>query len=123
MELEGREWIVHCGILNQLATTGSLTIYPLYVVGVAEHSLFWKDIRRVLFSDARFRVLCRVAQGGLQNSWSPVKLAHVLRSVAPDLADRIDALGSGALAALVETSKPDRSTERKQQVMREALVA
>jgi hypothetical protein len=123
VELEGREWIVHCSLLNQGATTGSLTIYPLYVVGVAEHSLFWRDIRRVLFSDARFRVLCRVAQGGLQNSWSPVKLAHVLRSVAPDLADRIDTLGSGALAALVETSKPDRSTERKQQVMREALVA
>lgn len=123
VEIEGREWIVHSRLLNQLASTNSLRTYPLYVVGVAEQSLFWKDIRRVLFSGARFRVLCRMTQDGLQNSWTPVKLAHVLRSVEPGLADQIDALGSGALAAMVETGKPDGSTERKQQLMHEALIA
>jgi hypothetical protein len=123
VKLEKREWIVHRKLLNQLANTDLLTTRPLYVVGVAEQSLFWKDIRRVLFSGARFRVLCRMAQGGIQESWTPVKLSHVLRSVAPDLANRIEALGSGALAAMTEASKPDGSTERKQQRMREALVA
>ena len=122
LKLEEREWIVHRRLLNQLANTDSLTTHPLYVVGVAEQSLFWKDIRRVLFFGARFRVLCRMAQDNLQDSWTPVKLSHILRSVTPDLADRIDALGSGALAAMTEASKPDRSTERKQQLMHEALV-
>lgn len=123
VKLGKREWIVHCGLLNQLTSTDSLTIYPLYVVGVAEESLFWKDIRRVLFSGARFRVLCRMAQDGLQESWTPVKLAHVLGPVAPELAAKIDGLGSGALAAMSGPNKPDRSTERKQLLIRDALTA
>ena len=123
VELGGREWIVHRRLLNELTGTDSLTTYPLYVVGVAEQSLFWKDIRRVLFSDARFRVLCRMAHDGLQEDWTSVKLVPVLRSVAPDLADKIDAFGSGALIAMTETRKPNGSTEREQQLMRRALVA
>lgn len=64
--LEEREWIVHRRLLHQLTGIDSLTTHPLYVVAVAEQSLFWKDIRRVLFSDARFRVLCRIGHDGLQ---------------------------------------------------------
>jgi hypothetical protein len=73
VELGGQEWIVHRRLLNVLAGTNSLTTSPLYVVGVAERSLFWKDIRRVLFSSARFRVLCRMGQDNLQKrlSWFP----------------------------------------------------
>ncbi len=122
VKLRGREWIVHRRLLHQLTGTDSLTTHPLYVVGVAEQSLFWKDIRRVLFSDARFRVLCRMGHDGLQKGWTSVKLVPVLRSVAPDLADKIDAFGSGALAAMAETKEPNESTEREQQLMRDALV-
>lgn len=123
VKLGERELIVHYRLLNQLTSTDSLTTYPLYVVGVAEQSLFWKDIRRVLFSGARFRVLCRMAQDGPQDSWTPVKLAHVLGSVAPELAAKIDGLGSGALATMSGSNKADRSTERKQLLIRDALTA
>ncbi len=122
VKLEGKEWIVHRRLLHQLTGIDSLTTHPVYVVGVAEQSLFWKDIRRVLFSDARFRVLCRMGHDGLQEGWTSVKLVPVLRSVASDLADKIDAFGSGALTAMAETKKPNGSTEREQKLMREALV-
>jgi hypothetical protein len=62
------------------------------------------------------------AQDALQPSWSPVKLVHVLKSVAPDLADQLEALGSVALVAMARNRKPDGGTEREQQVMRKALV-
>ncbi|QIN81107.1 hypothetical protein GBA65_21985 (plasmid) [Rubrobacter marinus] len=118
-----RELIVHRGLLNQLMSTEHVSSRPLYVVGVTEQSLFWKDIRRVLFSNARFRVLCRISQGGLQDSWTPVKLFQVLQSVVPRLADPLEeALGSGA-AALADGGEPNQSTDQKGQLMREALVS
>lgn len=85
-EFGEKVWIVHRKILDELTNVEMPQALPLYVVGVAEHSLFWKDIRRILFSKARFRALCRMAQDGLQDSWTPVKLAHVLESVMPGLA-------------------------------------
>ena len=85
-----KEWVVHHKILRDLGITDPAFVRPLYVVGVAEQAIFWKDIRRVLFSSARYRVLCRMGQSGLQDSWTPVKLAHVLKSVSPDLASQID---------------------------------
>jgi hypothetical protein len=123
IELDGQEWIIHRRILDQLAGTDSLPTRPLYVVGVAEQSLFWKDIRRVLFSGARFRVLCRIAQDTLQDFWTPVKLVHVLESVAPELANQINTAGSDLLAAMASSSKTDRRTELKQQLMHKALTA
>jgi len=116
------EWIVHRRLLNELPTTDLPPTRPLYVVGVAEQPLFWKDIRRILFPKARFRVLCRMAQDGLQDSWTPVKLAHVLESVAPGLASQIDTVGSSAFAAMANASTSSQSVELKQQLMRDALV-
>ena len=63
----------------------------LEIVGVTEHLAYWKDIRRVLFSDAEFTMLCRVARGGLHDSWTPVKLADLFRAFAPDMVDQINA--------------------------------
>ena len=122
VEFGEKEWIVHRRLLNELPATELPPTRPLCVVGVAEESLFWKDIRRVLFSRARFRVLCRIAQDGLQDSWTPVKLAHVLASVAPGLGNQINIAGSSVLASMVRASKTNQSVERKRQLMRCALV-
>lgn len=119
--VEGKEWIVHRKLLNELPETELPPRRPLYVVGVAEQSLFWKDVRRILFSKARFRVLCRLAEDGIQDSWRPVKLAHVLDLVVPGLGNQIDTLGSGVLASIIKASKTDPSTDRKRQ-MHDALV-
>jgi hypothetical protein len=109
--VDNKEWIVHKDLLSNLTESSKTT--PLHVVGVAEQSQFWKDVRRVLFSNARFRVLCRLAQDGLRPSWTPVKLAHILDLVKPGLGDQIDTLGSVVLASMVSASATDQSEDRK----------
>ncbi len=94
---------------------------PLYLVGVADQTLFWKDVRRILFSNARFRVLCRLAQNDIQNSWTPVKLAHILDLIRPGLGKEVDNLGSVVLASMVNASKTEQNTDRKK-LMRDALI-
>lgn len=122
VNIDEKEWIVHRKLLNKFPDKELSLVRPLFVVGVAEKSLFWKDIRRVLFSQARYRVLCRIAQNGLQNSWTPVKLSHVLDSVVPGLGSQINIAGSGVLATMVTASKTYKSTDRKRQLIRDALV-
>jgi hypothetical protein len=119
--IENKEWILHRKLLSGLSDRHSLQSYPLYIVGVAEQSLFWKDVRRVLFSNARFRVLCRLAQDALKNSWTPVKLAHILDLVKPGLGDQIDTLGSVVLASMVNASTADQTTDRRE-LVRNALI-
>lgn len=119
--VDDKEWIVHRKLLASLADAESLSTYPLHVVGVAEQSLFWKDVRRVLFSNARFRVLCRLAQDALTHSWTPVKLANILDLVKPGLGDQIDTLGSVVLASMVNASSTDQTADRRE-LVRKALI-
>ncbi|ACV09889.1 hypothetical protein Jden_2254 [Jonesia denitrificans DSM 20603] len=86
--LDGVDYIVHKNAVDDL----DLEVQPLFVTGVTEHLGFWKDIRRVLFSDARFTMLCRVARDGLHDTWTPVKLADLFSEVAPDFVDHINAI-------------------------------
>jgi hypothetical protein len=120
--IENTEWLVHHRLLSRLRNDSSLRAFPLYLVGVAEQALFWKDIRRILFSGSRFRVLSRLAQDGLRESWTPVKLVDVLRSAVPNLALQVDIASRTALAAMGEAGAPEQSAERKRQYMRAALV-
>lgn len=119
--VDNKEWIVHRKLLASLSDAKSLSAYPLHVVGVAEQSLFWKDVRRVLFSNARFRVLCRLSQDALTHSWTPVKLAHILDLVKPGLGDQIDTLGSVVLASMVNASSTDQTADRRE-LVRKALI-
>lgn len=43
-------FLIHRRALEQLPVAERPAASPLYLVGVTEQSLFWKDIRRVLFS-------------------------------------------------------------------------
>ena len=63
--------------------------YPAFVVGVAQRDLFWKDIRRVLFSQAQYTVFCRLAISGLVDKWHPVKVADVLAGIVPQFDELI----------------------------------
>ena len=53
------------------------------LVGVTELSAYWKDIRRVLFSNQEFRVLCRISRPGLVQDWNPIKLLDLFGNVIP----------------------------------------
>lgn len=101
----GDDYLVHQAVLNQIPSSERPPVKPVYLVGVAEQDLFWKDIRRILFSKARVRVLCRLNDVGFADSWTPVKLVDVLGEVAPSLAREMEVFGSGALQAMVEGSQ------------------
>ena len=117
---EEKEWIVHHKLLSQLSSE-SFDSQPLYVVGVAEQSLFWKDIRRTLFSKAHYRVFCRITQDNLQNTWTPVKLVQVLETMVPDLAHQINTIVESSINSMTNT-KPMNQTIEKKERMRNALI-
>lgn len=75
-------------------------VRPVFITGVTEERLYWKDIRRVLFAGSRFQIFCRLAGGGPKPEWKPVKLADALREVHPVLGAQLDNLGSLMLSAL-----------------------
>lgn len=88
VKVDGVEYIAHKDAIQALG----LEARPLRITGVTEHLGFWKDVRRVLFSEARFTMLCRVARDGLHDKWTPVKLADLFSEVAPDFVDQINAV-------------------------------
>lgn len=113
VQIDDEEWLVHAYLIAKL-TTPPPTV-PVFVVGVAQQGLFWKDVRRVLFSRSDYRVLARLNRTGVQHSWTPIKLVDVLSNVVPDFANVMDAFNAGvlpamsaAVAAQQDTSPNDR---------------
>lgn len=86
VSIDGVEYVAHKDCLNNI----NLPETHFELVGVTEHLAYWKDIRRVLFSDAEFTMLCRVARSDLQSTWTPVKLGDLFRDVAPDMVEAIN---------------------------------
>lgn len=98
--IDSNDYIVHNSVLDKMPNEARPETRPLYLTGVTEQGLFWKDIRRVLFSKARVKVLCRLNNDGLSSTWLPVKLVNVLGEVAPDIADTMRGLGDTTLEAM-----------------------
>lgn len=90
VEIDGREFIAHKAVVEGL----NLATRPLLIAGVTEHLGYWRDIRRVLFSGARFTLLGRIARDEIQTSWTPVKLADLFSEVAPDFVRSINSIKS-----------------------------
>ncbi|MBO9531771.1 MAG: hypothetical protein J7513_02235 [Solirubrobacteraceae bacterium] len=83
---EGSEWLVHASAIGH-----EIESEHVVLVGLCETGSFWRDIRRVLFSDDQYRTLCRVGRPGLRRDWNPVKLLDVLGTVAPEIAEDFQA--------------------------------
>lgn len=96
----GRELVVHKDVLEQ--EEFGLDRRPFHLVGVAEEALFWKDIRRVVFSGSTYNVLARIGRSSLHDSWTPLKLVDALARVAPNLADAMELVNQSILPALAE---------------------
>lgn len=119
------ELVVHKKLLQRLSIHHELSDpIQLSIVGLAEQSLFWKDFRRVLFAGARFHVLGRVAQDGLQHTWTPMKLGDVLDSVIPGFSEIMESMGSNILSSVASLDIRDsgRKIEQQRTHMRQALV-
>jgi hypothetical protein len=101
----GRPLVVHERVLEGLSEPPCSE--PLYVVGVADAGLFWKDVRRILFAGNQYLAMCRIAHDGLITDWSPIKLADVLATVSPDIAAQLGDVGRGLLPALQGATTPD----------------
>ena len=99
-EIGGREYLVHRDVFDQFDEPGDAALSDVAVVGVAERDLFWKDIRRVLFSGSPFTVFCRLGGEGLQDRWRPIKLMDVLHNIHPVFGEQIGELGETALQAM-----------------------
>ena len=87
VSLCGQDVLIHNSILHQISPEARPETQTAYVVGVAERDLFSKDIRRVLFSNAKYTVFCRLATEGLADRWHPVKVADVLAGIVPKVID------------------------------------
>lgn len=97
---DGTELIVHRDVAVNLGPTVKTT--PLYLVGVATETLFWKDIRSVVFGRSEFQVLARVLRPDLQRSWTPLKLVDVLARVAPQFHEALDTMNNTVLDAMAQ---------------------
>ena len=100
----GRDVLVHRLLLEQMPPSTRIEITPAFVVGVAQHDLFWKDIRRVLFSQAQYTVFCRLATNGFTDSWHPVPVADVLSGIAPQFDELIRNFSQWADQAMTATA-------------------
>lgn len=118
----GQEWVVHRRVLRQLGHDVATQARSLDVVAVAEAPLFWKDIRRVLFSGSRYSVLCRISRDGLHDDWTPVKLVDVVRGLAPAAAEQISTVGSALLTAATRGTANESPIDDPHTRMRTALL-
>lgn len=87
------KFIVHKDVTKNLNADFS----PLRIVGVTEHLAYWKDIRRILFADNEFTMLCRLSKNGIQNDWNPIKVADIFKEFAPDFAKQIEVASRTAM--------------------------
>lgn len=113
VKVNGYEYIVDKRAIKDL----DIKSRPLYIVGVTEKIGYWKDLRRVLFSNANFTVMCRVARSGIHDRWTPVKLADLFTDVAPGFVDQINAIKSPKAPSVASES----SITTHQQTMSAAL--
>ncbi len=116
-----QEWVVHRKVLRQLREGWATQAQALDVVAVAEASLFWKDIRRVLFAGSRYSLLCRIGRDGLHDDWTPVKLVDVVREFVPEVAAQIGGAGRDLIAAANRSRAAASQSQDSQAKMREAL--
>jgi hypothetical protein len=115
------EWVVHRMLQQPLRDRWGAESQPLDIVAVAEVSLFWKDIRRVLFSGSRYSLLCRIGRSGLHDSWTPVKLVDMVREFVPEVAEQIGAAGKNLVGAVNMGTPSSSMNAGNHTKMREAL--
>ena len=93
VRITDRDILVHNTLLDQIPISAINKHYPVFLVGVIQHDLFWKDIRRVLFSNAHYTMFCRLSRGNLADSWRPIKGLDALSTIDPSLSTQVQQLG------------------------------
>lgn len=89
----GDRYLVQKDVIKDLEVESS----SIRIVGVTEHLAYWKDIRRILFANNEFKMLCRISKSGIQNTWNPIKVADIFKEFAPDMAIQIESASRNAM--------------------------
>ena len=119
-----RDVLIHQKVIDQMSMDDLPPLRSAYVVGVAERGLFWKNVRRVLFSGAEYTAFCRVATEGVSTSWHPIKVANVLRGIAPDFDEAMVNLSDLARRTIWDRSDSTKTTsDGNQQDIKKILLA
>ena len=113
VDIGGKELLVRRSLLNEVEDGVQLQRHPAFVVGVAQRDLFWKDIRRVLFSRAPYTLFCRLATSGLTDTWNPVKFTDLLTDIAPSFGEMVQKFSDEARLAM--KTVPDVLHENQRQ--------
>ena len=92
--------LVHQSLLARTSSEMQVKTYPVYLASVTQRDLYWKDVRRVLFTKARYTAFCRIETNGLGATWNPVKAANVLSGIAPDFEALIKKFSMDSHAAM-----------------------
>ena len=100
VRIDSREVLVHRRLLDQMSSEVRQKAHPTFVVGVTQRDLFWKDIRRILFSGARYTVFGRLGISGLTHKWHPIKLADVLAGLTPQFDELVEEFSDRARLAM-----------------------
>ena len=99
--IDGRDVLIHHLLLEGMPSDNRPKALPVFVVGVAERDLFWKDIRRILFSQAQYTIFCRLARAGVADKWRPVKVADVLAGIVPQFDEMVREFSEKASQAMI----------------------
>jgi hypothetical protein len=122
VRLDGKQWIVHEKLVGRLHDTPRMEVNPLYLVGVAEADLFWRDLRRVLFAHSRYLVMCRLGRDGVNDEWTPVKMVDLLQEMLPGIALMLDEMVA-MMGTIGRAQRVQVNDEPRREMMRGALVA
>lgn len=106
IQIRDRDFLVRQSLLDQIPIDERPKACPVILVGVGLNDLFWKDIRRVLFSKARYTVFCRLATSGLTDGWNPVKMLDVFSGIASDFNETIQGLGDELMMGFNKNVRP-----------------
>ncbi|MFD6221262.1 DUF6414 family protein [Nocardia asteroides] len=101
----GNRYLVHAQTAERLGLSTS----EIQLVGVSEKDSYWKDMRRVLFSDQEVRVLARINDKTIKGAWSPVKLVDLFEGTIPGLGQQFSMMAGMALQQPVD--QEDRDAE------------
>lgn len=117
VDINGSEYLVHEHVLAN-PYFDRRQCRPIYLVGVAEQTLFWKDIRRVLFAAQEYRVMARLSGPGLKGDWVPMKLVEAVADAAPELARQLNQGARAGLSSMRGDPASDAVAARRAAVSR-----
>ncbi|WP_280494656.1 DUF6414 family protein [Nocardia farcinica] len=112
LQHRGSRYLVQASTADRLGLSTS----EIQLVGVSEKDSYWKDMRRVLFSDQEVRVLARINDKTIKGAWSPVKLVDLFEGTIPGLGQQFSMLAGMAL------QQPADQSNRYAELFKRALI-